>query len=374
MRQNFSKMATSYKTLKKTPKPTETPPFTLKELKACVPAHCFERSTSKSFFYLAVNSLAAWILYVLSSYIDHPYVPTFVSYLLWPIYWICQGCVCTGLWVLAHECGHYAFSDSKTVCDVVGLVLHSALLVPYHSWRISHSKHHRSTNDLDFDEVFVPRTRAEVTEKKARTPSFPMSFLHLAKMLLMGWPAYLFVHATGRRYHTHADHFNPKSPLFTEKDFSDVILSDFALLVWIAFLAHLAFAYGFVWLFKVYVVPYLLVNFWLVLITDLQHTDAAIPHYRGSEWNWLKGALCTVDRDYGLLNYVFHHIGDTHIAHHLFSHIPHYHAVEVTQHIKQVLGKYYYKDTTPIFKAIWQNERYCRYVDETEEVLWFKHD
>ena len=219
MRQNFSKMATSYKTLKKTPRPTETPPFTLKELKACVPAHCFERSTSKTFFYLAVNSLAAWILYVLSSYIDHPYVPTFASYLLWPIYWICQGCVCTGLWVLAHECGHYAFSDSKTVCDVVGLVLHSALLVPYHSWRISHSKHHRSTNDLDFDEVFVPRTRAEVTEKKARTPSFPISFLHLVKMLLMGWPAYLFMHATGRRYHTHADHFNPKSPLFTRKGF-----------------------------------------------------------------------------------------------------------------------------------------------------------
>ena len=274
-------------------------------------------------------------------------MPTFASYLLWPIYWICQGCVCTGLWVLAHECGHYAFSDSKTVCNLVGLVLHSALLVPYHSWRISHSKHHRSTNDLDFDEVFVPRTRAEVTEKKARTPSFPMSFLHLVKMLLMGWPAYLFMHATGRRYHTRADHFNPKSPLFTEKDFSDVILSDFALLVWIAFLAHLAFAYGFMWLFKVYVVPYFLVNFWLVLITDLQHTDAAIPHYRGSEWNWLKGALCTVDRDYGLLNYVFHHIGDTHIAHHLFSHVPHYHAVEVTNHIKQVLGKYYYKDTIP---------------------------
>ena len=166
----------------------------------------------------------------------------------------------------------------------------------------------------------------------------------------------------------------PKVRCSPEKDFFDVVLSDFALLVWIAFLAHLAFAYGFIWLFKVYVVLYFLVNFWLVLITDLQHTDAAIPHYRGSEWNWLKGALCSVDRDYGLLNYVFHHIGDTHIAHHLFSHIPHYHAVEVTNHIKQVLGKYYYKDTTPIFKAIWQNERYCRYVDEVGELLWFKHD
>ena len=142
-------------------------------------------------------------------------MPTFASYLLWPIYWICQGCVCTGLWVLAHECGHYAFSDSKTVCDVVGLVLHSALLVPYHSWRISHSKHHRSTNDLDFDEVYVPRTRAQRSEKNAKTPSIPITFLNLVRMLLMGWPAHLFVHARGRRYHTHTDHFNPKSPLFT---------------------------------------------------------------------------------------------------------------------------------------------------------------
>lgn len=38
----------------------------------------------------------------------------------------------TGLWVVAHECGHRAFSDSELICDVVGLILHSALLVPYH--------------------------------------------------------------------------------------------------------------------------------------------------------------------------------------------------------------------------------------------------
>jgi len=56
-----------------------------------------------------------------------------------------QGSVGTGVWVVAHECGHYAYSDSKLVCDSVGLVLHSILLVPYHSWRISHAKHHRST-------------------------------------------------------------------------------------------------------------------------------------------------------------------------------------------------------------------------------------
>ena len=45
-----------------------------------------------------------------------------------------QGGIMTGLWVVAHECGHRAFSDSELICDVVGLVLHSALLVPYHRY------------------------------------------------------------------------------------------------------------------------------------------------------------------------------------------------------------------------------------------------
>jgi len=34
---------------------------------------------------------------------------------------------------------------------------------------------------------------------------------------------------------------------------------------------------------------------------------------------------------YGILDYFFHHIADTHVAHHLFSQMPHYHA-EVRAH------------------------------------------
>jgi hypothetical protein len=36
--------------------------------------------------------------------------------------------------VIAHECGHQAFSKWQAVNDAVGLVLHSLLLVPYYSW------------------------------------------------------------------------------------------------------------------------------------------------------------------------------------------------------------------------------------------------
>ena len=45
-----------------------------------------------------------------------------------------QGAVGTGLWIIAHECGHQAFSKWQTMNDAVGLVVHSALLVPYFSW------------------------------------------------------------------------------------------------------------------------------------------------------------------------------------------------------------------------------------------------
>jgi len=44
--------------------------------------------------------------------------------------------------------------------------------------------------------------------------------------------------------------------------------------------------------------PYMGVNAWLTLITWLQHTDEAVPHYDESTWDWLKGALGTIDRNY----------------------------------------------------------------------------
>ena len=95
------------------------------------------------------------------------------------------------------------------------------------------------------------------------------------------------------------------------------------------------------------------------------------------------GALSTVDRDYGwFLNTVHHHIADTHVLHHLFSQIPHYHAQEATESIKPILGPYYAKDDgRGILKSIWEDFRECAVVaadarEEREEgkraPLWFR--
>ncbi|KAF0696070.1 Aste57867_13151 [Aphanomyces stellatus] len=76
---------------------------------------------------------------------------------------------------------------------------------------------------------------------------------------------------------------------------------------------------GVVLVWHVYVAPYMVCNAYMVLVTYLQHTDTYIPHFRGDEWTWLRGALCTVDRSFGTwIDGAIHHIADTHVTHHLF--------------------------------------------------------
>ena len=42
------------------------------------------------------------------------------------------------------------------------MLLTSRLGVPYHSWRITHAKHHASTGHMTQDQVFVPKTRSQL--------------------------------------------------------------------------------------------------------------------------------------------------------------------------------------------------------------------
>ena len=177
--------------------PTEKPPFTVGTLRKAIPAYCFERSLVTSSAYLAADLAGVALLYYCTTFFGHASIPAAVRWgLLWPAYWVLQGAVCTGLWVIAHECGHQvwpcgrgysaakmteltprdaacllpqllhgalpgateqsccvdhdhacgrqceiggaavvqAFSKYQTVNDGVGLVVHSCLLVPYYSW------------------------------------------------------------------------------------------------------------------------------------------------------------------------------------------------------------------------------------------------
>jgi len=357
--------------------PHSKPPFTLGELKKAIPPHCFQRSIPRSFSYVLYDLTIVFLFfYVATNYFQN--LPQPLSYLAWPVYWMCQGCVLTGVWVIAHECGHHAFSNYQWLDDTVGLILHSALLVPYFSWKFSHRRHHSNTGSLDRDEVFVPKLKSGICGFAKHLNNPPGRVLILLVQLTLGWPLYLLFNVSGRHYERFACHYDPHSPIYSDRERMLILVSDAGVLAGTYGLYCLVAAKGLAWVLCVYGGPLLLVNGFLVLITYLQHTHPALPHYDSTEWDWLRGALATADRDYGILNKVFHNITDTHVAHHLFSSMPHYHAMEATKAIKPILGNYYQFDGTPIFKAMWREVKECIYVepdegDQNKGVFWYNN-
>lgn len=339
------------------------------DLRKNVPAHLFNRSTKKSLAYLVHDLILCAILFFLSTFIK--YVSSFwIRSLLWMSYGITQGIVMTGLWVIAHECGHMAFSNSKTLNDVVGFILHSALAVPYFSWKYTHSMHHKSTNCLDRDTVFIPKITKIKHAFKESAPIYDT--FRIFRMLLCGWPGYLLLNLTGQKYNEWASHFKHTSPMFEKTQRKTVFVSSIGVYVTLFVVGLLIYHLGFLKVMLLCIVPYLFVNMWLVLITFLQHTHPKIPYYTSDNFSFINGALSTVDRDYGILNHFFHHIGDSHVAHHLFSTMPHYNAVLATPFVRKTLesAKLYMYDSTPIVMALWQSYRKCNEVTPMENGIY----
>lgn len=104
----------------------------------------------------------------------------------------------------------------------------------------------------------------------------------------------------------------------------------------------------------------------------LHHTEPDIPWYREEEWTFLKGALSTIDRDYGFINHIHHDIG-THVAHHIFLNIPHYNLKRATEAIKPVLGNYFRKSEEPIVTSLWRSCTSCHYVPDTGTKVYYTH-
>jgi omega-6 fatty acid desaturase (delta-12 desaturase) len=103
----------------------------------------------------------------------------------WAAYWWVAGNILTGVWVIAHECGHQSFSESKLANNIMGTILHSALLVPYHPWRISHSQHHKFCCSIEDDMAFVPTTRSRLSESLGESPLAIL--VYGLWMMVAGW-------------------------------------------------------------------------------------------------------------------------------------------------------------------------------------------
>jgi hypothetical protein len=255
----------------------------IKALREAIPEKCFERSLLRSLSYVARDLVAVSALFYSAVCLTR--LESSWAIPLWVLYSFVQGLFFTGLWILAHECGHDSFSSHLSVNAAVGWVLHSILLVPFFSWKFSHSRHHRYANHMDKDTVFVPNRKPTAESKPeksfltrlvdhdaADTPI--VSLFTLAIHQLFGWPAYILINAgagvdsltRGRRSTVSTlkqSHLDPTSPVFTRAEQPYVLLSNAGIVAVFAVLYQVAQTLGYRNTFLLYGLPYLWMNHWI---------------------------------------------------------------------------------------------------------------
>ncbi|PPR00398.1 hypothetical protein CVT24_004476 [Panaeolus cyanescens] len=379
--------------------PEYTPmPWSLKEIRAAIPAEMFIRDTRKGLLYFARDVLLAAVAWKCATYIDPyfgqsatkelftPIGAELARWASWGVYWWFQGLIFTGIWVIGHECGHGAFSDHKIVNDILGFVTHTFLWTPYFSWRISHHRHHSNHASMERDEVYVPKTREDLgipdkpidqidwDEIFGDTPIYTLYML--IRQQVLAFPAYLLFNVSGQKtYPKWTNHFDPNSILFTKAQRNAVIMSNLGIAFMVWGVCYASSIWGAADVIKYYGFPWLEVSHWFIMITYLHHTDPMLPHYRGKEWNFQRGAAATVDRNFlGWQGRFFlHDVAHFHVIHHFFPKMPFYNGPEATQHLKAFIGDHYAYSEAPVFKALWDAYNWCQFVDNEGDVLFYRN-
>ncbi|KAL2182042.1 bifunctional D12/D15 fatty acid desaturase [Thermothelomyces heterothallicus CBS 202.75] len=361
--------------------PSEGPQYPdIQTIRDAIPAHCFVPSTWRSLGYVVRDVTMAAAL----GWAAFTYIPQLESFgwrtVAWMVYGYVQGLVCTGIWILAHEAGHGAFSVHGRLNDVVGWTLHSALLVPYFSWKFSHHRHHRFTGHMGKDMAFVPATKEDRKKRRLADLYLDRELLEdvpavqLLKLLahqLAGWQMYLLFNVSAgpdsqqrKASWWRVSHFEPTSAVFRPSEAVYVAITDVGLALVAALLYLASTVVGWKTVFLMYGVPYFWVHHWLIAITYLHHTHPEVHHFDADSWTFVKGALATVDRDFGFVGrHLFHGIIDTHVVHHLFPRIPFYKAEEATEAIKPLLGDLYHREERSFLGQLWSTFTRCKYVE-----------
>lgn len=374
-------------------KPFRPPTATLKEIHDAVPKHLLRKNAFKSAIYIVRDVVLATFLYSCASCITPwanetfelypPWLRLAVKACTWCAYWVVQSLVGAGIFCIGHDAGHSSLFESKLSNNIVGFLCHTYLLIPYFSWRTSHRAHHKATGSMERDENYVPYTRTKFNlppESKATSFDYAEVFeetplFTIFRMFIMqafGWWIYLTQNTMGSPAHPPGtSHFSADSSLFKKEQRLSVLLSNagIGLMLLALYFSGREF---FLWY---YLPPFLLVNHWIVMFTYLHHSDPTIPHYRHSEWSFLRGATATVDRP--LLGwfgrFFFHNISHDHVAHHLFLQAPFYNGPDITLRIKEILQDDYNYDSTPSFYALYRSFTECLFVEEDGDIVFYKN-
>jgi hypothetical protein len=96
-----------------------------------------------------------------------------------------------------------------------------------------------------------------------------LSLIYLLNIILIGWPLYLFFGASGGPIRKFSSHFIVPNELFNGKMMTKVHLSNFGIVFMIYLLYILAKNTSFMYVVVIYLIPYIVVNAWITIITYL---------------------------------------------------------------------------------------------------------
>lgn len=229
----------------------------------------------------------------------------------------CVGTMLISLFVLGHDAGHRAFAKTERMNNFVGHITTSLCLWPFHVWRLSHDEHHRHTNDMSREIAWRPLTVKQFGRQSAWNrwlyQQTRTNLVWIASALFTSY--FIQDGMKGRR----SLHFKPDEQPGVRFSLWLTGLLALGMIVgsWMA-----AGIYGVVCLF---VLPQIVFQGYLSIITYLHHTDPDRQFLAADEWTPFKGQLgSTFQVHYpAIIEWCFHDI-NWHVPHHVSVGIPFY--------------------------------------------------
>jgi len=236
------------------------------------------------------------------------------------------------MWCIGHDAGHSLVSKQyPLINEIIGEVAHSVVcLTPFVPWQLSHRRHHLNHNHLtkDYSHQWFIREEQETLDWwiqwSYQTRNLQLPLLYLV-YLLLGIPDGGHVFFYGRLWEGQPAGTQARAAL-------SVVIS-------LATAGSLWASLGTADFLVVCMMPWLVLSFWLFMVTYLQHHSDDGKLYTDDTWDFVRGAFETVDRSYGKwTNRLSHHMMDGHVVHHLFfERVPHYRLEEATVALREGL-------------------------------------
>ncbi|HEX7096598.1 MAG TPA: fatty acid desaturase [Acidimicrobiales bacterium] len=292
--------------------PSTALPATLREVRAAIPARCYERSRPR----VVLALVQALVLYLAPL---AGLVFTDAWWALLPL-WVLAGLGVSGLFVLGHDASHGALVRSQRLNRLIA----RACMVPSAhveaAWALGHNRiHHGYTTRQGFDFAWHPAT----TEDYERMPRVAR-IRHRLEWSWLGAGAYYARTIWWQKMIRFRAPDRRRRAIVRDKAHLGAVVVVLALasaaLGW-----HLDGAFGALWLpIKLFVVPFLVfaqVIGWTIYV---HHVAPEIRWWRAKDWTQVRAQLesTTVLRVPRVVNRLWFHNIFLHVAHHVDARIP----------------------------------------------------